>query len=151
MEDKLNIQLQKHIQEMLTTHKEELAEITKAKFEDTVYIDKLRELFTNVISAEWREEGKQMEELLYSPDEPWAAARNALHAYIVNAYLAGTMKGKGWLSDQDVDHFNQDLGDEFAGGINRTIEKLGGQQSSRGKAYSDGFSAVSARGANDAL
>ena len=147
----MDSQLQKHVQEMLTLHKEELSEITKPKFQDTVYIDELRELFTNVISAEWREEGKQMEELLYSPDEPWTAARNALHAYIVNAYLAGTMKGKGWLSDQDIDHFNQDLGDEFAGGINRTTEKLGGQKASRGKAFSDGFSAVSARGANDAL
>lgn len=145
----MSSELQARIRDSMSAHKETLSSIGTSIFGDGKYLKELGELFTSVISAEWRPEGKELEEMMYSPEEAWGAARDALQGYLLNAYFTGFMQGTGWVSGQDAEEFSSELGEGFADGLRRTAEKLGRESKSRGRSYADGFTAVMARGASE--
>jgi len=133
------------------SHLKEVAEVWEkhsGELEDSWRLTTLDECaslmvaFLDELRREWPREFLQLH-----PEGLPDAVSESLRASIKQAYLAGFMRGKGWLSKEQETDFGIYLGDKLA----REVRSVLKWAKSKGIAFAMGFTAVSVKGYLKAL
>jgi len=98
--------------------------------------------FLDELRLEWPREFSQL-----NPEKLPHAINEGLKSDIKQAYAAGYMRGKGWVSPEHETDFGLYLGDKLADNVRLVFRGV----KSKGIAFACGYTAVSARGHLKAL